>query len=70
MSRPRIHGRLQPSDATSAYVLMAPAGFPSPIRIGARAARRVQREVLDFIASRPRGGSEHVGAAVDNIALR
>ena len=33
---------------------MAESRFPKPIRIGSRAVRWVEQEVLDFIASRPR----------------
>ena len=40
------------------YALMAESRFPKPIRIGDRAVRWVEQEVLDFIASRPRGGSD------------
>ena len=40
------------------YALMAESRFPKPIRIGNRAVRWVEQEVLDFIASRPRGGSD------------
>ena len=43
---------------SAVYALMAESRFPQPIRIGARAVRWVEREVLDFIASRPRAGSE------------
>ena len=43
---------------SAVYALMAESRFPKPIRIGARAVRWVEKEVLDFIASRPRGGSE------------
>ena len=43
---------------SAVYALMAESRFPKPIRIGARAVRWVEQEVLDFIASRPRGGSE------------
>ena len=42
---------------SAVYVLMGTAQFPPPIRIGRRAVRWVEQEVLDFIASRPRGGS-------------
>ena len=42
---------------SAVYVLMDTAQFPQPIRIGRRAVRWVEQEVLDFIASRPRGGS-------------
>ena len=35
---------------------MAASRFPKPIRIGSRAVRWVEQEVLDFIASRPRAG--------------
>ena len=47
---------------SAVYALMAASRFPGPIRIGARAVRWVEREVVDFIASRPRGGSERAGA--------
>ncbi len=40
------------------YALIAESRFPKPIRIGTRAVRWVEQEVLDFIASRPRAGSE------------
>ena len=40
------------------YALMAESRFPKPIRIGNRAVRWVEQEVLDFITSRPRGGSD------------
>ena len=43
---------------SAVYALMAESRFPKPIRVGARAVRWVEQEVLDFIASRPRGGSE------------
>ena len=43
------------------YALMAESHFPKPIRIGTRAVRWLEQEVLDFIASRPRGGSERPG---------
>ena len=43
---------------SAVYGLMAESRFPKRIRIGARAVRWVEQEVLDFIASRPRGGSE------------
>ena len=42
---------------SAVYVLMDTAQFPQLIRIGRRAVRWVEQEVLDFIASRPRGGS-------------
>ena len=44
------------------YALMAESRFPKPIRIGSRAVRWLEQEVLDFIASRPRGGSDRPGA--------
>ena len=37
------------------YVLMGTAQFPAPIRIGRRAVRWVEQEVLDFIAKPPPG---------------
>ncbi len=42
---------------SAVYALMAESGFPKPIRIGSRAVRWIEQETLDFIASRPRGGS-------------
>ena len=44
------------------YALMAKSRFPKPIRVGARAVRWVGQEVADFIASRPRAGSDHPAA--------
>ncbi len=43
---------------STVYVMMAESRFPKPIRIGNRAVRWVEQEMLDFIASRPRGGSD------------
>ena len=43
---------------STVYVMMAEYRFPKPIRIGNRAVRWVEQEMLDFIASRPRGGSD------------
>ena len=43
---------------SAVYALMAESRFPKPIRVGARAVRWVEQEVADFIASRPRAGSE------------
>ena len=43
---------------SAVYALMAESRFPKPIRIGSRAVRWVESEVLDFIASRPRAGSD------------
>ena len=43
---------------SAVYALMGQSRFPKPIRIGSRAVRWVEQEVLGFIASRPRGGSE------------
>ena len=42
---------------SAVYALMAESRFPKPLRIGSRAVRWVEQEVLDFIASRPRGGT-------------
>ena len=47
---------------SAVYALMAESRFPKPIRIGSRAVRWVEQEVLDFIASRPRGGSQRPAA--------
>ena len=43
---------------SAVYALMAESRFPKPIRIGTRAVRWVEQEVLDFLASRPRAGSD------------
>lgn len=47
---------------SAVYALMADSRFPKPIRVGARAVRWVEQEVLDFIATRPRAGSERPAA--------
>ena len=47
---------------SAVYALMAQSRFPKPIRIGSRAVRWVEQEVLDFITSRPRGGAERPAA--------
>ena len=47
---------------SAVYALMAESKFPKPIRVGSRAVRRVEQEVADFIASRPRAGTEHPAA--------
>ena len=54
--------RITALSRSAIYALMAKARFPKPIRIGSRAVRWVEQEVLDFIASRPRGGSERPAA--------
>ena len=54
--------RMTALSRSAVYELMAGSRFPKPIRIGARAVRWVEQEVLDFIASRPRGGSERPAA--------
>ena len=43
---------------SAVYAMMADSRFPKPIRIGSRAVRWVEQEVVDFIASRPRSGSD------------
>ena len=48
---------------SAVYAMMkAESGFPKPIRIGSRAVRWVEQEVLDFIGTRPRGGTERPAA--------
>ena len=47
---------------SAVYALMAESRFPKPIRVGSRAVRWVEQEVADFIASRPRAGSERPAA--------
>ncbi|MCY4509607.1 MAG: AlpA family phage regulatory protein [Acidobacteria bacterium] len=54
---------------SAVYALMAESRFPKPIRIGSRAVRWVEREVLDFIASRPWAGSGRLRAAEDELRL-
>ena len=39
------------------YALIAAGEFPRPIRVGARAVRWIEDEVIEFIATRPRAGS-------------
>ena len=47
---------------SAVYALMAESRFPKPLRIGSRAVLWVEQKVLDFIASRPRGGTERPAA--------
>ena len=47
---------------SAVYTLMAESRFPKPIRSGSRAVRWVEQEVIDFIASRPRAGSDRPAA--------
>ena len=47
---------------SAVYALMAESRFPKPLRVGSRVVRWVEQEVLDFIASRPCGGSERPAA--------
>ena len=47
---------------SAVYALMGESEFPKPVRILTLAVRSVAQEVLDFIASRPRGGSERPAA--------
>ena len=54
--------RTTPLSRSAVYALMAESAFPKPIRIGSRAVRWVAQEVLDFIASRPRAGSDRPAA--------
>ena len=54
---------------SAVYALIAESRFPKPIRVGSRAVRWVEQEVLDFIASRPRGGSERPAAAPGCTAI-
>ena len=53
--------RMTALSRAAVYALMAESRFPKPIRIRSRVVRWVKQEVLDFIASRPRGGSERSG---------
>ena len=50
--------RMTALSRSAVYALMAESRFPRPIRIGSRAVRWVEQEVLDFIASLPRAGSD------------
>ena len=54
--------RITALSRSAVYALMAESRFPKPIRIGSRAVRWVEQEVLDFIASRPRAGSDRPAA--------
>ena len=54
--------RMTALSRSAVYALMAKSRFPKPIRIGSRAVRWVEQEVLDFIASRPRAGSDRPAA--------
>ena len=54
---------------SAVYAMMAESRFQKPIRIGSRAVRWVEQEVLDFIASRPRGGSERTAASPGCTAI-
>ena len=40
------------------YDLMAESRFPKPLRVGDRAVRWIEDEVIEYIASRPRAGSQ------------
>ena len=54
--------RMTALSRSAVYALMGESRFPKPIRIGSRAVRWVEQEVLDFIASRPRAGSDRSAA--------
>ena len=40
------------------YALIAVGEFPRPVRVGVRAVRWIEDEVIEFVATRPRAGSE------------
>ena len=44
------------------YAAMARGDFPKPLKLGARGVAWREREVLDWIDSRPRGGSDRPAA--------
>ena len=54
---------------SAVYALMADSRFPKPIRVRSRAVRWVEQEVLNFIASRPRAGSDRLAGAQQSRAL-
>ena len=54
---------------SAVYAPMTESRFPKPIRIGSRAVCWVEQEVLDFIASRPRAGSDRPAGAEDRRSL-
>ena len=54
--------RMTALSRSAVYAMMAGSSFPKPIRIGDRAGRWVEKEVLDFIPSRPGGGSQRPAA--------
>ena len=39
------------------YVWMRENGFPKPIKVSGQSVRWYQHEVMEWVASRPRGGS-------------
>ena len=45
--------RMTALSRSAVYALTAESRFPKPIRVGSRAVRGVEQEVLDFIAGRP-----------------
>ena len=47
---------------SAVYAQVAESPFPKSSRIGIRAVRLVEQEVLDSIASRPRAGSDRPAA--------
>ena len=47
---------------SAVYAQIAESRFPKPIRVGIRAVRWVEQGVLDYIASRPRAGSNRPAA--------
>lgn len=49
---------------TTIYRMMREADFPEPLKIGARAVRWKESEVIAWIESRPRAGGELARAAV------
>ena len=43
---------------TKIYYLIAQGLFPRPVRVGARTVRWIESEVVHYILTRPRAGSE------------
>ena len=50
--------RLTALSRSTIYQAIADGTFPKPLRTGTRSVAWVEREVLDWIAARPRAGSD------------
>ena len=50
--------RMTALSRSTIYQAIHDGGFPKPLRTGARGVAWVEQEVLDWIAARPRAGSD------------